>query len=359
MLQIVMTMTGGIVGQDVPPFESGTHIATDDYYIDRLANGLDELHFSVSLQHPAYRMIQEETKIFETETQQTYVVKTIDVGRNTASIGCQLDLDDWKSTCLLNFNVEGTAEQMLRAACPPGWTIRDDLSPGKKRTIKMEGPPPLEVALNVQDWFGCAIRFLTNSKFAWVIYPTMKKLSGAYAIDSVNLREANYKGKSTDLYTCLYPFGKDGLSISSVNNGLPYVENRKYINKTICKLWIDERYTDPNNLKEDAQARVDAASQPVRSWELDVVDLYRLDSYKWESMRMDLFDKILLVDKYKDQKYQVQVQQQRIYPYYPERNKIYVSTVAGSVQRNLKQVIKEITDRNSKFYQILNAKEGL
>lgn len=360
MLQIVMTMTGGIAGQDVPPFESGTHIATDDYYIERMANGLDELHFSVPLQHPAYRKIQEETKIIETETQQTYTVKTIDVGRQTASIGCQLDLDDWKSTCMLNFNGSMlTAEQTLRKVCPPGWTIRDDLSPEKKRTIKMDGPTPLEVALSVQEWFGCAIRFYVNSKVAWVRYPTTEELSNAYAIDSVNLREVNYKGKSTDLYTRLYPVGKDGMSIGSVNNGLPYVENRKYVNKTICKLWVDERYTDPQSLKEDAQARVDAAAQPVRSWELDVVDLYRLDSNKWESLQMELFDVILLVDKYKDQKYQVQVQQQRIYPYYPERNKIYVSTVAGSVQRSLKQVIKEITDRNSKFYQILNAKEGL
>lgn len=359
MLQILMSMTGGIVGQEVPPFESGAHIATDDYYIERMANGLDELHFSLSLQAPAYRKIQEETKILETTTQQTYVVKTMDAGQKTVSIGCQLDLDEWRSTCLLNFNGSMlTAEQMLRKACPPGWTIRDDLSPAKRRTIKMEGPTPLEVALDVQEWFGGAIRFLTNSKVAVVTYPAAQTLSNAYAIDSVNLRAANYKGKSSDLYTRLYAYGKDGLSISSVNGGLPYVEARSYVNKVICKLWVDERYTDPQNLKEDAQARVDQASQPVRSWELDVVDLYRLDSDKWESLQMELFDVILLVDRYKDQQYQVQVRQQRIYPYYPERNKIYVSTVARSVQRSLKQVIREITDRNSGFYQRLNARGG-
>lgn len=160
----------------------------------------------------------------------------------------------------------------------------------------MDGPTPLDIIRDAMDVFGCRVRFDNYTRTAEIIIPENVSRGTAYAVDSVNLRESNFKGKSTDLYTRLYPIGKDGLQIGSINGGKPYVENLSYTKDTISKVWVDERYTDAQSLMADAQDRVNAAARPVRSWELDVVDLYQLDAATWNELKMAMFDVLLLID---------------------------------------------------------------
>lgn len=217
----------------------------------------------------------------------------------------------------------------------------------------------MEIVLQMQETFGCAIRFDTRTKTATVLYPEEQPLTNAYVADTVNLRTPpQFKGKSTGLYTRLYPIGKDGLGIAEVNKGKPYVENLSYTDRVICAIWKDDRYTDAASLRDDAQKRVDEASQPVRSWQLEVIDLQRIDSQRWPDMAIPLFTVLCLVDNQKGFRANVQVVEDRVYPYYPERNEVTVSTVARSVQRTLHSLYDSINNPNSTFYQRLNAKEG-
>lgn len=342
---------------DIPDFEGGIIIATDDYYIQRMEDGRDELHFTVQVTDPAYAMIQEETRIIETTENQTYIVKTIDAGSKVADIGCQLDLDIWRATMYLDYKSGSKTAHAIINAVRPGlrWIVQGAETDTKKRSIEMDGPTALDIILDVEDLFGYRVRFDNHERVATIIIPENIRQSNAYVIDNVNLRKANFKGKSTDLYTRLYPVGKDGLRIGSVNGGKDYVENQTYTNETISKVWVDERYTDAQSLKEDAQARVDEACKPVRSWELDVADLHKLDARTWQDLEMSMFDKILLVDPHRKQRHIVQIRQQRIYPHHPERNKIYVSTIAGSAQQTIKAVARQLADANSTFFQRLRA----
>lgn len=341
---------------EVPEFEGGELIAVDDYYIQRMEDGRDELHFTVQLSDPAYKKIQEESRIIETTENQTYVIRAIDAGGRTADIKCQLDLDAWRVGIYIHYK-SGTAAAIgiAKAVCPGGWTVVGAESDTKARAIEMEGPTPLDIMLEMEDLFGYPVRFDNDHRIATIITPKKATQTTAYVVDSVNLRKTEYKGKSTDLYTRLYPIGKDGLRIYSVNGGKNYVQNTRYTKQIISKVWIDERYTDAQSLMEDAQAKVDAASQPVRSWELDVVDLHSLDPQRWSGLQMSMFDQILLVDPHREQRHLVQIREQRIYPHRPERNKIYVSTVARNLQQTTYRLLKQITDRNSAFYQILKA----
>lgn len=347
---------------DIPDFEGGIVIAADDYYIQRMEDGRDELHFTIQTADPAYVEIQEETRIIETTENQTYAVKTIDAGSESADIGCQLDLDIWRATMYLDYKSGlKTAHAIINAARPGlEWSVQGAETDTKKRSIEMDGPTALDIVLDVEDLFGYRVRFDNYRRIATIIIPGNAGQTNAYIVDSVNLLKANFKGKSTDLYTRLYPIGKDGLRIGSVNRNKDYVENRTYTNEIISKIWVDERYTDAQSLKEDAQAKVDEACKPARSWELDVTDLHKLDAQTWQDLKMSMFDKILLVDPRRKQRYIVQIRQQRIYPHYPERNKIYVSTVAGSAQRTIKAVARQLADANSIFFQRLKAafKEG-
>lgn len=338
--------------------ENGMQIATDAYYIQHMENGLDELHFEVSISDPAYRVLQEESRILETTEHQIYTVKQINAGTHNANIGCRLDLSAWQTRLYIEYkSLNRTAAAVLSAVAPADWTVKDATIQQKKREIEMDAPTPLEIAEQMQETFECAIRFDTHSKTATLLYPEEKPLSNAYAVDAVNLRSVPmFKGKSTDLYTRLYPIGKDGLRIASVNDGKDYVENLTYTNQIICAVWKDERYTDVESLRDDAQKRVDAASQPERSWTLDIVDLKRIDADRWPDMDLSLFSVLRLVDSYKGFSTNVQVREDKVYPYYPEKNEITVSTSAKSVQRTLRGLYRQIYNPNSEFYQRLRAR---
>lgn len=341
--------------------ENGIQIATDAYYIQHKENGMDELHFEVSVYDPVYRAIAEEGRILETTEQQTYTVKTIAAGKKTAKIGCKLDLSDWQKSICINYIRPGTPLMILQGTVVDflgdseplrAWMMLDKGNVEERRSIEMQGPTPLELALQMQESFGCAVRFDTSAKTATILWPETMELSNSYVVDTVNLRAApEFKGKSTDLYTRLYPIGKDGLRIEG-----DYVENLSYTNQIICAIWQDNRYTDAAELKADAQKRVDAASQPLRSWKLSVVDLHRLNSQKWPDMGLELFTKLRLVDDLKGFSAIVQVKEDKVYPYYPEKNEITVSTSAGSVQKTLRSLYRDIHDPNSVFHQKLNAR---
>lgn len=227
----------------------------------------------------------------------------------------------------------------------------DSGASSEQRTIEMTGPTPLDIALQMQESYGCAVRFATKHKTATVLWPDAMELSNSYVVDTVNLIAApEFKGKSTDLYTRLYPIGKNGLRIEG-----DFVENLTYTDQIICAVWQDSRYTDAAELKADAQKRVDEAAQPVRSWKLPVADLFRLNPKKWPDMSLNLFTKLKLVDNLKGFSAVVQVMEDKVYPYYPEKNVITVSTCTSSVQRTLRGLYKQIHDPNSSFHQQLNA----
>lgn len=332
-------------------------IATDDYYIVHKSDGRDELHFSVSLNDPAYQALNEEVKIVETTEQQTYVIKGIDAGQKTVDFACILDLEDWQQECLLNYyNNTSAVGTTITGIIPAGWTLEDLSGTTQRRGISMPGPTPLEVATQCQETYGVSIRFNNHLKKATIINPSSYALSNAYAIDTVNMRQnPEFKGKSSSLYTRLYPIGKAGLTIDGVNNGKKYVECHDYTDKVICQVWVDERYEDAQSLMEDAQAMVDSAAAPTRSWTVFVADLNAIDSATWPDLGFSLFQVILLIDSAKAIRMHAQIVQDKIYPHRPELNEIVISSVPGTMQATAKSIIWAIRNGNSHFYQRMTA----
>lgn len=338
--------------------ESGTQIATDDYYVQHKENGLDELHFEVQISDQVYRDINEEIRIYESTEHQTYVVKTLSGGNQKAQIGCQLDLSEWKTDIDMHYHIcrTGTAQALLSAFKPSGWTVVDPSPKTVSKTLELDAPTPLDFALRVQEDFGCRLRFKTAGKTVEIVYPDEVDVSNTYAVDTVNLSAPpEYKGKSSDLYTRIYPRGKNGLTISSVNNGSEYLQNLTYTNKVISKLVEFKSITDANELKGEAQKLLETASQPERSWNLSVVDLHRIDPQTWPDMKLDIFTKIKLSDTYKGFTVVVQVVGDKVYPHYPERNEVTTSTVTSSVQRSLHGLLDAINNPNSKFNMYLKS----
>lgn len=83
-------------------------------------------------------------------------------------------------------------------------------------------------------------------------------IRGAYFIERLNLKRLQVQSNSYDFATRLIPVGKDGMMLDT--NGKNYLENYQYSRKVKTMTWKDERYTDIESLKEDAEAKLDEIS---------------------------------------------------------------------------------------------------
>lgn len=328
-------------------------INIDDFYIDELWSGLDELVFNVQISDPVYPSILEESIV---EYEQPYLVKAIDGGSKTAKVKCQLNLDDLKKDMLLAYNngsdtVAGTIEGVL----PDGWTVMDHSYISNRRTIELEAGTPLDVIQECVDTYSVVIRYDVKRKQVHIWDPDSFEPLGAFADKDLNLKEINYKGKSSDFATRLYGYGKDGLSVASINGGKPYVEDFTYSDKIISVYWKDDRYTVTENLLEDMKKRLKKLAVPAISYSCSVVDLAKTNPELYGFQDFSLMQVVRLVDSDKKLMINHQVVQYRRYPFYPEKNVVTLSTVAPSVQRTVKQLQASMENPSSPFRRQMQA----
>ena len=328
--------------------DSNTVLNVDDFYIKEQASGLDELIFNMSIYDENYPHVLEEAVI---EYEQPYLVKAIDAGAEQAKVKCQLDLDALKATLTVGYsNGSNTLYGTVSGVLPAGWTFLDNSGSTISRTI--EGNyTPLEVIQACVDTYGVVFRFDVKNKIVRAYTLTDFQPIGSFASRELNLTEINYKGKSTDFYTRLYAYGKDGLSFADINNGLPYVDYNEYSDKVICAYWQDDRYTVAENLLAAAQEAVKTGGTPQRSYECSVYDLAATnpEMYSWQDF--SLFSVVKLIDDIKGISLNYQVVERQVYPYYPEKNVVTLSSTAPKIQNTVKNIQVELENPNSNFRQ--------
>jgi len=325
----------------------------DEYCVKELASGLDELQFSISIFDPEYTLIQEQAQIREeSEGTALYTVQAIDGGGDTATVKAVLDLSDWQSTMLLDYDGgETTPGVVVNAVKPPGWTLHDYSGILYTRPISMDGGTPLDLLNQMRDEFdGLTYRFDNVQKIVTVIDQYKGPNAGGpdavgtYLTRELNLRSVEFKGKSTELCTRLYVVGKDGLTFASINSGKAYVENFSYTDKILCKYVNDSRFTDAANMLQWALEYVQQIAVPARSYEVDVADLARADPDKYGFLSFPLYTKILLIDETRPEtRVFVRVAAVWRYPGRPEKNRVMLSTIAPRVQTQVKEALKPIT----------------
>ena len=118
---------------------------------------------------------------------------------------------------------------------------------------------------------------------------------GVYFASQLNLKKLTVQSTSYDFYTEIEPYGKDGLTIESVNGGKNYVSNYQYSSKSKRLIWKDERYTVPESLKADAQAKLEDMSKPYSSYSADIIDLAK-QSEKYSILEYDIGDTVTILD---------------------------------------------------------------
>lgn len=325
----------------------------DDYYVKKMYSGLDELIFEISIWDDQYPLIVEEAQIRD-RGGQVYSVKAIDGGGETAKIKCQLDLDELKATMLVPYtNGSATMAATVQGVLPGTWTLQDHSGNILQRTIEFSGATPFDVLERCKEVYNVVFRYDNFNRQVHAYAVNSGTYAGAFASMALNLKEINYKGKSTDFVTRLYPYGKDGLSISSVNNGVPYIDNNNYSSKIVCGYWQDDRYTVAENLLADAQTMLAELAQPSRSYSCTVMDLAKTNPGLYNFQQFDLLSKVLLLDDTRKTAVLHQVVEYWEYPYYPEKNEVILSTTPPKIQSQIKTLTQEISDPNSNFNQLI------
>ncbi|MFR3072134.1 MAG: phage tail spike protein, partial [Paeniclostridium sp.] len=267
-----------------------------DLYIEKILESGDQLLSFLYLKKSKYYFdIVEEGYITTKENE--YVIKEKNVGNDYTEFKCVLNLEDLEGKPFERYeSVEQPIDKALALALAgTGWIV-GKCSLKKKRTVRATNCSSLEVIKNIRKTYRCDLVFNTLTRTIDV-YEHLGEDKGAYFIDSLNLEELSIQGNSYDYYTRIIPVGKDNLRISNINNGKEYVENYQYSNKVKTIYWKDDRYTIVENLKEDAEAKLDEISKPYRAYAADIINLAKLnDKYK-NILDYKLGDTITLISK--------------------------------------------------------------
>lgn len=185
------------------------------------------LQFDISPDHELYRyFVLYGTVEYDG---QRYLINGINERKTVSTITCELDLTG------LNYNVYPTYNKStvsFASVCSEilkgtGWTVVDADLVAARRTLELTDVTTLDILDYCQNStaYNTRYRFDTINKVIYCIKPyNNTEPTGTYFTDELNLSDMTYKGSTTSLVTRLYPYGKDNLSIASLNNGKNYIE---------------------------------------------------------------------------------------------------------------------------------------
>lgn len=295
------------------------------YIESELQSGDKTLCFSYPKKAKYHSDIVEECYIKTKENE--YIVKEKNVESEYTSFKCILNLEDLEGKPFERYaSEEQTIDKALALALAgTGWIV-GKCSLKKRRTVRISNCSSLEVIKEIKKTYRCDLVFNTLTRTIDV-YERLGEYKGTYFIDSLNLKDLSIQGNSYDFFTRLIPVGKDNLRISPINNGKDYVENYQYSSKVKTFYWIDERYTIAENLKEDAEAKLNELSKPYRSYSADIINLAKLNNKYKDILDFKLGDTVYLISK--DNKFR---DKQRIVKFteYPDEHELDTVELANT-----------------------------
>jgi len=199
----------------------------------------------------------------------------------------------------------------------------------------------------IAEDYGQEVWFDTKNK-ELNVYSKMGSNLGVFYSNELKLKMLKKYSNTYDYATVLYPFGKDGLTISNVNNGKNFLEDFSYTNKYLQKIWVDETIEVPEILKKKATDYLNEIAQPKASYQLLVSEI---------GDNVSIGDEIILVDKIKRIKQTQRVVKIVRYPKAPEKSKLEINNLTSNFYDMFLRGQKR-TDNDIKYVrQLLNEME--
>lgn len=298
-----------------------------NYFIDIDEEGSQSMQFNIALNEIYHKIVHE--SIIQDEYNR-WLVKSINQLTNSATIICELDMDDWYADYYLRSAEDvklqtKTINDALNYIKPCHWVIVDKSGSKIKRTLDLEKCTAYDLLMRAKIVYDVQYDIDAINKTITIIDPYISIDNGVYVTPELNMTSSSYKGDSKSIVTRLYCYGADDMTFAEINDGKPYVENTSYKGRPICASWTDGRYTNMESLLEDGKKKLDEMAVPVGSYTLDVIDLQKIDE-KYCNLDMKLRSKIhCIIDPEKGIVVEHRVVKKRIYPDAPYQNRITLS----------------------------------
>ena len=322
--------------------------AYENHSITHKLDGCDEMTFYVDTHHEQYPLLYEEARVVTDENE--WLIKKIDDDK----VDCELNFDFLKGTVYKDYkSTARSLTEVLESHLPEGWTMQGANVSSIRRTIEFDFCTDYDVVYQCMSTYKVYFVWKIREKTVVVYSQDAMQPTGEYLTTELNLKSLSFKGDTTDFATRLYAYGKDGMTMEKAvvddkEYGLTYVENRKYVDKTVCAYWSDERYTVPENLYADALEKLSTLSFPVRSYECNVVDLAKRSAeYSFLDFRMH--KKVTLIDVERGIRVEHQIVEYKEYPDEPDRNVVTLSCVPSTITTSISSAVSTIKDDTEKI----------
>ena len=314
----------------------------DNLYRETESGGSIKLCFDISPKDEQYKLIAEEIKLEYDNI--FYTIKKINERKTVSSIEAVIDLDDFKKQAYYDYHKTEYLLSDLLDDClsGTGWVHKDSTLISRKHTVELKNCNTLDIINEASKLWGCQFSFDNKNKVITAIDTEIKQPTGVFFTDELNLLSVGFKGDSSSFITRLKCRGKKDendnyLTFADINDGKDYVENYDYSDKVITGIWVDERYTDKQSLKDDAIEKLKTLAIPVRSYECTIADLAKIDP-KYNNFAVALYDIVTLIDRERKTRVNHRIVKLREYDKTPLKNVITLNSVTHTITGNIKQL---------------------
>ena len=314
----------------------------DNLYRETESGGSIKLCFDISPKDEQYKLIAEEIKLEYDNI--FYTIKKINERKTISSIEAVIDLDDLKKQAYFDYyKTEYRLSELLDDCLNgTGWVHRDSTLISRKHTVELKNCNTLDIINEASKLWGCQFSFDNKNKIITAIDTEIKQPTGVFFTDELNLQSVGFKGDSSSFCTRLKCRGaKDEngnyLTFEDINDGKDYVENYEYSDKVITAVWVDERYTNKQSLKDDAIEKLKTLAIPVRSYDCTIADLAKIDP-KYSDFAVALYDIVILIDRERKTRVNHRIVKLREYDKTPLKNVITLNSVTNTITGNIKQL---------------------
>ena len=292
-----------------------------DYCIESdLATADKLISFKVPKSSISQNLLKQE--FFLLSESDEYVIKEINTSDDDFfEVYGKLSLDSLRGKSYLTYETESDLLDTVLTdiTAGTGWTYQLVDGNTKLRTLKLTNVTVYQIVLECCLVYGCEVWFDTLNKT--IRFYTQRGLDrGAYVTSELNLRDSEVQSDTYDLITRLYPYGKDGLTIESVNGGLQYIDNTQFTSKVIEYKWLDDLYTNAQALYDDAVTILDELSKPRLAFRVDVLNLASIRP-EYSILDFQLGDWVRIFDKSNQFMDTQRIVRLVEYPLTPEKNK--------------------------------------
>lgn len=327
-----------------------------DLKITKEIGGMEELTFFIPANSPEAQMVQLEGYIVP-EGEQIFVIRELNTHGKDIEVYCMLAIETlygycWSEVAKQGVNLVEAFEYVLKYT---GWKFVNRTStPARTRDIYIQNQTVWE-ALKVL----CEVYFIEMTvdthTHTITAYDSVGQDNGVFFISDMNLVNFRKDTNTHKLITRLIPIGKDGLNITSVNGGKDYIDNNTYSDKLLYGLWMQSAYTNPTQLKEDATKWLAEYAKPYITYNIDIIDLYRLNDN--QLFKFNVGDGVTIFDKVTEEKVSQRVVKIEIYPQDPTRNTLELSN-KGKTFSDYFQMIQLMQNMANHFIQTNGSATG-